>query len=200
MAKLLIATNNRGKLREYRLLLGDTSYELTSLDAEGISEKVEETGTTYEENAKQKALTYASVSKLLTLADDSGLEVDALGGLPGPRAARFAGEGASDEDRVRVLLHTLEGVPWEKRGAHFICVIAIASPEGWIEFTEGSCEGVITFEPKGDLGFGYDPIFFVPQYGRTMAELAPEEKNTISHRAVAARKAAAILRRLSEEE
>ncbi len=183
--KLLIATNNRGKLREYRELLGELSCELTSLAEEGIELKVEETGRSYRENAILKATAYARVSGLLTVADDSGLEVDALGGEPGIFSARYGGLG-TDEERYRLLLKRLEGVPWPERTARFRCVIALAFPEGRVETFEGVCEGVIAFEPRGEHGFGYDPVFYLPELGRTMAELTPQEKNRISHRARAA--------------
>lgn len=157
---------------------------------------VSETGATHEENATLKATIYASLSRLLTLADDSGLEVEALGGEPGPRAARYAGEGASDEARIRYLLSKLASVPWEERKARFKCVIAIATSERIVELCHGECEGIISFEPKGDNGFGYDPIFYLPELNKTMANLSLEEKNEISHRGQAARKARQVLEHL----
>jgi len=196
MIKLLVATNNLGKVREYEALLRGLPLTLTYLAQEGIDIELEETGSTFAENARLKAIAYARVSGLLTLADDSGLEVDALGGEPGTRSARYAGRGASDEDRYRLLLSKLEGVPWERRTARFRCVIAVARPQGEVRTAEGTCEGVIAFEPKGEHGFGYDPVFYMPEHGRTMAELRPEVKNRISHRARAAEGARRILQEL----
>ena len=196
MIKLLVATNNPGKVREYEALLRGLPLTLTYLAQEGIDIEVEETGTTFAENARLKAAAYARANGLLTLADDSGLEVDALGGEPGTRSARYAGQGASDEDRHRLLLSKLEGVPWERRTARFRCVIAVATPQGEVCTAEGTCEGVIAFEPKGEHGFGYDPVFYMAEHGQTMAELEPEVKNRISHRARAAEGARRILQEL----
>jgi len=264
--KLLIATHNRGKLREYRQLLREAPFELISLEDLGINAEVEETGSTFHENARLKGSSYAALSGLLTLADDSGLEVDALGGEPGVRSARYGEEspvtplyergdggissgegrsgGNSDAGRVRLLLRKLEGVPWERRTARFRCVIAIATPAGggslnaaprsetespsppaslkeippnppfikggvggfgpkleeqqWGDLTlvVGSVAGMIQYSPLGDEGFGYDPVFYLPSFQLTMAQLPLEAKNRISHRADAARKAAALLLRI----
>jgi XTP/dITP diphosphohydrolase len=194
--KLLVATNNAGKLREYVALLDGLPFELTTLADEGIADEVEEVGQSMEENAVQKARAYAAISGLLTLADDSGLEVDALGGEPGPLSRRYAGESATDGERNEFLLAKLADTPQEKRGARFRCVIAIATPEGGIETCEGVCEGVIAFDSRGGGGFGYDPIFHLPQLDRRVAELTLEEKNEMSHRARAARKAGPILQAL----
>jgi XTP/dITP diphosphohydrolase len=191
--KLLIATHNPGKVREYRELLAGLSLEITYLDAEGISLEVEETGGTFAENAIQKAAAYARASDLWTWADDSGLEVDALGGGPGVHSARYAGPGASDADRRRRLLNALAGVPWDRRTARFRCVVALATPGGEVRTADGMCEGVIAFGPAGNNGFGYDPVFYLPERGATMAQLPPEEKNRISHRGRAAQKAALLL-------
>jgi XTP/dITP diphosphohydrolase len=193
MAKLLIATHNPGKAKEYQELLAGLPLELTHPAQEGLDIEVAETGGSFAENAGLKATAYARASGLLTLADDSGLEVDALGGEPGTRSARYAGSGASDEERYRLLLEKLQKVPWEERTARFRCVIAVATPEGQIHTAEGTCEGIITFEPKGEHGFGYDPVFYLPEYGKSMAELPPEIKNKISHRARAAQGAREIL-------
>lgn len=186
MVKLLVATNNPGKVREYAELLaglpGPISFTLPA--QEGLTLEVEETGDTFEENARLKAQAFARASGLLTLADDSGLEVDALGGAPGVRSARYAGPGASDVDRYRKLLRALEGVPQGQRSARFHCVVAVGLPGGELYTAEGLCEGEIGFSPKGDHGFGYDPVFIVEGYqGQTMAELPPHVKNQISHRA-----------------
>ena len=196
MRKLLVATHNVGKVREYRQLLADLPLEVTYLDAEGINFEVEETGESFAENAVQKATAYAAASGLWTWADDSGLEVDALSGAPGIRSSRYAGPGASDEDRYRKLLRELQTLPWEERTARFRCVVAIATPEGEVRTAAGSCEGIIAFEPQGSHGFGYDPVFFLPQFGCTMAELPPEAKNRISHRGQAARAAERLLRKM----
>ena len=196
MAKLLLATGNQAKLKELRNLLHDLPYELVTLPEAGIRVKVDESGNSLEENASLKATIFASKSQLLTLADDSGLEVDALGGQPGVRSARYAGKNASDSERVDYLLSRLEGVPWEKRSAHFRCVIAVCTPDGQVEFGSGDCRGIITLKPRGEQGFGYDPVFYLPEMGKTMAELPPEVKNQLSHRGKAARKAYRVLERL----
>jgi len=196
MPKLLLATNNQGKVREYRSLLQDLPYELVTPVEQGISTVVDEVGESLEENAGLKATALAAESRLITLADDSGLEVDALGGEPGHLSARYAGEGASDKDRVNYLLSRLNGVPWEKRSACFKCVIAVATPDGEVECCYGECHGFITFEPRGELGFGYDPIFYLPELNKNMAELPLEIKNRVSHRGQAARQTPQVLERL----
>jgi len=185
VTKLLIATNNPGKVREYEELLQDLhGVELTFPAQEGLNLEVEESGETFEENARLKAVAHARASGLPTLADDSGLEVDALDGAPGVRSARYAGPGASDVDRYRRLLAALAGVPAGRRSARFRCVVALALPEGSVHTAEGTCEGEIGHDPRGEFGFGYDPVFIVAgQERRTMAELEPEVKNRISHRA-----------------
>ncbi len=192
--KLLLATNNQAKVREYRSLLQNLPYELVTLAEQGITTIVNEVGESLEENARLKATLLAAESQLLALADDSGLEVDALGGEPGRLSARYAGENASDKDRVNYLLLRLKGVPQEKRSARFRCVIAIATPDGEVEFCSGECQGFITFEPSGEQGFGYDPIFYLPELDKTMAELPPEIKNQVSHRGQAAQKVYQLLR------
>lgn len=194
--QLLLATRNQGKVREYQSLLRDLPYQLVTLAEQGISTVVNEVGESLEENARLKATVLATESNLLTLADDSGLAVDALGGEPGRLSARYAGEGASDRDRINYLLARLEGVPWEKRSAHFRCVIAIATPEGKVEICSGECHGLITFAPRGEHGFGYDPVFYLPELGKTMAELPLALKNQISHRGQAARQVPQVLKRL----
>jgi len=193
--KLLLATRNPGKMKEYHEILADLPIEITSLTAEGITQEVEETGCTFAENALLKATTYARISGLLTWADDSGLEVDVLGGWPGVASARHAGVDATDEDRTRILLERLEGIPYEKRTAVFRCVVALATPEGRTWTASGASSGVIIEEPRGEGGFGYDPVFYVPKYKRTYAQLTPEEKNVLSHRGRAALKAKVLLRR-----
>ena len=188
--KILIATRNKGKLDEYRELLadvetGDQPVDWVSLTDVGITLDVPETGDTFEENALLKATTYAKKSGLLTLADDSGLEVTALDGAPGVHSARYAGSDASDRDRYRKLLRELENVPVPDREARFVCVVAICTPDGETYTAEGDVKGRIAFEPKGNYGFGYDPVFHVPGLRMTMAQLGPDVKNKISHRAVA---------------
>ena len=200
MAKLLLATGNQGKLRELRSLLCDLPYELVTLSEAGIDIKVDESGNSLEENARLKATIFANKSQLLTLADDSGLEVEALGGQPGVLSARYAGKNASDSERIDYLLSRLEGVAWEKRQARFRCVIAIATPDGQVELCSGDCQGIITLKPRGEQGFGYDPVFYLPELGKTMAELPLEVKNQLSHRGRAARKAQRVLERLRERE
>ena len=189
-----MATRNPGKLLELKELLRDIPFYVTSLDETGVSHEVEETGSSFEENALIKAEEYGALSGLLTLADDSGLEVDALGGAPGVTSARYGGLGLSDEDRVLLLLENLRDVAWEHRSARFRCVIAVAWPSGETQTVTGVVEGVIQYEPKGANGFGYDPVFYLPDLGKTTAELSMEEKNHISHRAQAARRAADLLR------
>lgn len=193
--RLLIATHNRGKLLEYRELLAGLPLELVTLDDVGLRDDVEENGATFAENARLKAVTYAHKSNLLTLADDSGLEVDALGGEPGIRSKRYAGENKSDAERIAFLLNKLREVPREKRSARFRCAIAVASPEGRVWESQGTCEGEIIFAPRGTHGFGYDPVFYFPERGVTMAELPTAAKNKISHRARAAQGAREILSR-----
>jgi XTP/dITP diphosphohydrolase len=197
---LLLATHNPGKVREYEALLADLPLEITYLDREGIDFDVEETGSSFAENALLKARAYAGASGLLTLADDSGLEVDALGGEPGVYSSRYAGPGASDASRYRLLLRKLQDVPWEGRDARFRCVVVVARPDGTARTAEGVCEGVIAFAPRGTHGFGYDPVFYLPQCGCTMAELSAEVKNRISHRGRAVQRARAILQEWLLEE
>lgn len=189
--RLLIATNNRGKVREYRDILGDLPLELVFPADIGIDLEVDETGATYEENARLKAQAFAEASGLVTLADDSGLEVDALGGEPGVHSRRYA--HGSDADRYRVLLEQLAGVSPARRTARFRCVIVIATPAGETYTCEGICPGIILSTPRGEGGFGYDPVFYLPELGQTMAELAPEEKNRLSHRGRAGRAARPLL-------
>jgi XTP/dITP diphosphohydrolase len=199
MPRLLLATTNWGKIREYRQLLRGLPFELVTPDYVGVRIAVEENFPSYEENARMKAAAYAEASKLITLADDSGLEVDALGGEPGILSARAAGEQASDKDRIEHLLARLNDIPLERRTARFKCVIAIATPSGKTELCYGVCQGLITFEPEGESGFGYDPVFYLPEFGKTMAELPLEIKNQVSHRGKAAEKACIILERLAHK-
>lgn len=194
VAKLLVATGNPGKLKEFTGMLAGVPFELVSLTDVGIDEEVPETGSTFEENAALKAKGYAAMSGMVTLADDSGLEVKALGGEPGVRSARYGGEGASEVERAALLLHNLENVPESERQARFRCVIALVRPEQAPTFFYGECRGRITESPRGGHGFGYDPVFLLPEFGRTMAELNVEEKAQISHRGMAAKGAVKELR------
>jgi XTP/dITP diphosphohydrolase len=197
-SELLLATNNKGKLEELRVLLAGVPFLLVSPAEAGLALDVDESGKSYAANARLKARAFAQASGLLTLADDSGLEVDALGGAPGVFSSRYAGPGASDKQRVAYLLDKLQNVPFKERTARFRCVIAIASPCGIIRMCSGSCRGVIALEPEGNNGFGYDPVFYFPGLGKTMAELPPEIKNRISHRARAAARAAKILAEMAD--
>jgi XTP/dITP diphosphohydrolase len=196
LPKLLIATNNPGKVREYATLLAGLPLTLVGLADVGITVAVPEDGATFVENALIKARAYCALSRLPTLADDSGLEVDALGGAPGVYSARYAGEGASDATRYRKLLAELGDRPAEERAARFRCAIALVLPDGTEILTEGTCEGVIGQGPRGSNGFGYDPIFYMPALGRSMAELEPEVKDRVSHRGRAAMRLKPALRRL----
>lgn len=191
--EILLATNNQGKLREMQALLEGAGVELVTPGQLGLALEVEENGSSYAENAALKARAFAQASGLLTLADDSGLEVDALGGRPGMYSHRFAPQpGATDADRRAYLLEQLAGRPrpWMAR---FRCVVAVVRPGGEARFAEGVCEGEIIPEERGDNGFGYDPVFLLPDLGRTMAELSMEEKNRRSHRALAVIAARPIL-------
>jgi XTP/dITP diphosphohydrolase len=189
--KIVLATHNPGKRTEWAALLEGLDLDLVLPEEVGIDVQVAETGDTYIENALIKARTLAQVSGLPALADDSGLEVDALDGAPGVRSARY--RLGSDEVRYRALLRALEGVPEEERTARFRCVAALVLPDGQTSTTEGVCEGVITTAPAGEEGFGYDPVFYVPARDQTMAQLSTEVKNEISHRARAAQKMRPIL-------
>lgn len=199
MRDLLLATTNRHKVEEYRTIFADLPYRLLSLSDVALDMDVEETGTTFQQNADLKALAYAHASGMLSLADDSGIEIDALGGEPGVYSARFLGVQTSYEERFRYILERLRGLPIAQRGARFRCVITIAEPSGYHRSVEGNEEGVIADEPRGTLGFGYDPIFLVPEFGKTHAELSSEEKHRISHRGRAARKARVLLEHWSQD-
>ena len=196
MHQIMLATANRGKLHELQALLTGLPLSLVLPADLGLRQEVPETGDTYAANAALKAQAFANLSGLLTLADDSGLEVDALGGLPGVRSARFSPlPHATDADRRQYLLQQLGELPrpWT---AHFHCTVALASPEGAVYFADGDCPGEIIPTERGANGFGYDPIFLLTGLGRTMAELTTEEKNTLSHRARAIQAALPRLRLL----
>ena len=193
--ELLLASQNPGKLNEMRQLLAGLPFRVLRPADLGIHQAPEETGSTFMENAVLKARHYAQRSGLLTVADDSGLSVDALGGGPGLYSSRFGGEGATDEDRNRLLLEKLRGVPDEKRGARFTSAVAVARGTELLFQGEETVEGRIAAAPRGRHGFGYDPVFFFPEFGRTFGEAAPEDKDRVSHRG----KAFALLRRFLTE-
>lgn len=193
--RLVLATRNSGKVKELQELLAEAGVEVVSLaEYPGLPEVVED-GDTFQANAVKKARVVAEAVGELTLSDDSGLEVDYLDGAPGVISARFAGPQHDDAANNSKLLDLMDGVPWEKRTGRFRCVVAIAVPGGNTETVEGICEGFIATEPRGTEGFGYDPLFFVPAYKKTFAELNAAEKNLISHRGKALKKALAVLNR-----
>ena len=187
--KLLIATNNSGKVQEYRRLLGCLPVELTTPSLEGVAEEPEESGDTFEENALIKARFYSEATGLPALADDSGIEVDALNGEPGVRSARYGSLQGKDDDRNKLLLSNLSNVPWEKRTARFVCVVAMVWPGAGEETFQGECQGYVAFEPSGQEGFGYDPLFYYPSFGKTFGQTDADAKDSVSHRGIAARKA-----------
>ena len=195
MPTLLIATTNQNKLREYAAIFASVPIELRSLRDLGIDDDVEEIGATFAENARLKAEFYRTRSGLCTLADDSGLEVHALGGAPGVFSHRYAGPDATDADRNALLLKNLAGVPLHARLARFVCAIALAQPDGVVEHVEGLLPGVIELAPRGSNGFSYDPLFYLLDENATLAELSSERKNQISHRALAAQAARVVLER-----
>ncbi len=193
MRALLLATTNRHKVEEFRSIFSDLPFKLLSLQDIHLDLDVEETGTTFRENAELKALTYARTTGMLALSDDSGLEIDALGGAPGVYSARFAGRDTPYPERFKIILQQLQGLPLMQRTARYRAVITIAEPSGYHRSVDGTLEGVIAEEPRGENGFGYDPIFLVPASGKTTAELTPEQKNQISHRGRAALLAREVL-------
>lgn len=185
--RIVFATGNEGKMREIRMILGDAGLRAVSMREAGIEAEIEENGTTFEENAVIKARAVMERCGEIVMADDSGLEIDYLGGAPGVYSARFMGEDTSYDVKNRALLEKLKGVPEERRGARFVCVVACALPDGRILTSRGVMEGIIGQEIRGGNGFGYDPIFFLPEYGMTSAEISPELKNELSHRGKALR-------------
>jgi XTP/dITP diphosphohydrolase len=182
MRKFVVATRNKGKMKEIDEILSSLPLQVISMEEAGIGKDIEETGSTFEENAMIKALEIYRLTGEIVMADDSGLAVDHLGGAPGIYSARFGGEGATDEDKYNKLLGMLQNIPGEKRTARFICAIAVVINEEEKFTVRGTCEGLVGFQPQGSNGFGYDPIFYLPEFERTMAQLSPEEKNRISHR------------------
>jgi XTP/dITP diphosphohydrolase len=200
LQKLVLASTNKGKIAEFRELLAELQLELLGLgDYPGIPE-INEDGKTFAENALIKARVIADHTGELTLADDSGLEVDALNSEPGVYSARYGQPGWSDRERYRFLLEKLQGVPLEKRTARFRCALALINPRNnRINQVDGTVEGVILDSPRGDHGFGYDPVFLIPELGKTMAELNGEEKNSFSHRGRAARKMVPFIKKAMQE-
>lgn len=192
MKQVVIATKNKGKAKDFEALFTPLGYEVVTMFDVAPNMEIEETGTTFEENAVLKAETLSKALGTIVIADDSGLAVDALNGAPGVYSARYAGDH-DDEANIVKVLENLKGLPEEKRTARFMCALAIAGPELETTTVFGSCEGVILEEKRGTNGFGYDPIFFVPELNRAMAELSPEEKGAISHRGNAIRKLADLL-------
>lgn len=196
MQEIVISSRNKEKKRELRALLKGLRVRVLDLNDFPSAPAVKETGKTFEANAKLKALKIARHTNRLTIADDSGLAVDALHGKPGVKSARFAGGKATYEGNNIKLLKLLKGVPAGKRKAKFVSVVAIAVPEGILGTVRGECRGRITLEPKGKNGFGYDPVFYSPEFGRTFAEISASQKNSVSHRGRALRKARAVIQSL----
>ncbi|MCP4360197.1 MAG: RdgB/HAM1 family non-canonical purine NTP pyrophosphatase [Chloroflexi bacterium] len=195
--KLLVATSNQGKVAEFADMMRDLQLEWLGLKDIGVTMDVVENGRTFRDNAILKARAYARETGLFTLADDSGLEVDALAGAPGVHTARYGGEGLTHAERYQLLLQYMAGVVEAERTARFCCVIVFAAPDGMIlGEAEGVCEGRIAERPLGNKGFGYDPVFFLPQFGRTMAQLESEVKHKISHRGQAVHQIAPLLRQV----
>ena len=186
--KIVFATGNENKMKEIRMILADLGMPIVSMKEAGIDVDVDENGTTFEENALIKATEIAKYAKdCIVLADDSGLEIDYLNKEPGIYSARYAGVDTSYDIKNNLLLERMKGVPDEKRTARFVCAVAAAFPDGSTEVVRGTIEGIVGYEIKGENGFGYDPIFYLPEYGCTTAELSPEKKNELSHRGNALR-------------
>ena len=195
METIIFATKNKGKIKEINAILADMDVNVISMEDAGITVDVVEDGTTFEENSMKKAVQIMEVSGKITLADDSGLEIDAMDKAPGVYSARFMGEDTPYPERFKAIFEKLEGVPEEKRTARFVSCIAAAFPDGRRLTSLDTVEGIIGYEVKGENGFGYDPIFFVPEKGRYMAELSAEEKNAISHRGKALGKMKELLKK-----
>ncbi|MEI6603040.1 MAG: XTP/dITP diphosphatase [Clostridia bacterium] len=185
--KMIVASKNQGKLEEIRYIFRDLPYEIVSMQEAGIQDEIDETGTTFEENALIKARYIQKMTGEVALADDSGLEVAYLDGAPGVYSSRFAGEGATDAQKNEKLLEVLKGVPFAQRKARFVCVIAVVFPDGKELLSRGTFDGVIAETPAGDNGFGYDPLLYIPTQGRTVAQMTEAEKNQVSHRGKALR-------------
>lgn len=194
--RLIAATKNKGKLEEIAQLLAQFPYEVVSMEQIGITDDIEENGSTFEENALIKAESIWKATGEAVIADDSGLEVDCLDGAPGIYSARYAGEGATAAEKNRKLLNALKNVPADKRSARFVCAIAVVLADGTSLTVRGVCEGYIAAEPAGSNGFGYDPLFYVPEFGLTIAQMDSDTKNGISHRGNALRKVVEELERI----
>ena len=192
--KIIFATNNQDKMKEIHAIMADFPAQIVSLKEAGIHADVDENGKTFEENAAIKAEAICKLTGYVTIADDSGLEIDALGGEPGIYSARYMGEDTSYRIKNANLIERLAGVPDEKRTARFVCAVAAAFPDAPTQIVRGTIEGRIGYEEAGENGFGYDPIFYVPEYGCTTAQMPPEEKNKISHRGRALKKISPILK------
>ena len=192
--KIIFATNNQDKMKEIHAIMADFPVQIVSLKEAGIHADVDENGTSFEENAAIKAEAICRLTGHVTIADDSGLEIDALGGEPGIYSARYMGEDTSYRIKNANLIERLAGVPDEKRTARFVCAVAAAFPDAPTQIVRGTIEGRIGYEEAGENGFGYDPIFYVPEYGCTTAQMPPEEKNKISHRGRALKKISPILK------
>ena len=191
--RLIFATGNEGKMREIRQILADSGYEILSMKEAGVDLDIVEDGTTFEENALIKAKAVMEATGELTLADDSGLEIDAFGGEPGVYSSRYLGEDTPYTEKNQVILDRMKDVPEEKRGARFVCVIAAVFPDGQTRTTRGTMEGIIGYESNGENGFGYDPIFYLPELKKYSAQLSSDEKNQLSHRGQALRKMKEVL-------
>ncbi len=188
MEKFIVATGNSGKIAEIKRILKDLPFKVVTMSDAGFEGDIEETGSTFEENALIKAEAVHSRTGGYVMADDSGLMVDYLNGMPGVFSSRFAGETADDNERNRRILELMEGVPFSSRNAKFVCAIAVVNPDGSHFIVKDICEGYIGTEKKGSNGFGYDPVFYMPEYGKTTAEMSPDEKNAVSHRGKALKK------------
>ena len=191
--RIVFATGNAGKIKEIRMIMEDTGMEVVSMKDAGITADIDENGKTYEENALIKARAVAAFTNDIVMADDSGLEIDYLNKEPGIYSARYMGEDTSYHIKNASLIERLNGVPDEKRTARFVCAVAAAFPDGSVKTVRGTMEGRIGYEEKGENGFGYDPIFFLPECGCTSAELSPEKKNELSHRGEGLKKIRKIL-------
>lgn len=198
MEQIIFATKNNGKIKEVKAILSDLPFEIISMQQAGINTEVIEDGETFTQNALKKATEIAKISGKITLADDSGLEIDFLDKKPGVLSARYLGENTPYTQKNNHILHLMQNVPYENRTARFVCAIAAAFPSGKTLTTIDTIEGIISYEIKGKNGFGYDPIFFVPELQKTTAELSPEQKNAISHRGKALKKMKQLL--IKEEE
>lgn len=195
MKRIVFATGNENKMKEIRMILEDLGMEILSMKEAGVDVDIVEDGASFEENAEIKARAVARVlTNDIVLADDSGLEIDYLDKAPGIYSARFAGEDTSYDIKNNILLDRMEGVPDEERTARFVCAVAAVFPDGTVDVVRETIEGRVAYEPVGDNGFGYDPIFYVPEYGCTTAQMSPEQKNELSHRGKALRSMRAILK------